>query len=143
MIGRHRRLVTYTNAPRHCLAPIRSFSYRCAHPFLLTLRFACADFISTAIIIGLNCKQVVPSSSSCHPMTSFALSSTFSRWQFLTCKSAVPPSAEGSLCNVLAEMCYFHVQNLPTIMTLLPRTGLALTLLLSFFTNPSPTLAAS
>ncbi len=47
--------------------------------------------------------------------------------------SAVLPSAEGSLRDVLAETCYFYAQNLPTIVTLLPRAGLALALLLSFF----------
>ncbi|KAI0251640.1 hypothetical protein BJV78DRAFT_1282308 [Lactifluus subvellereus] len=49
--------------------------------------------------------------------------------------SAVLPSAEGSLRDALAETCYFYAQNLPTIVTLLPRAGLALALLLSFF-NP-------
>ncbi|KAI0299996.1 hypothetical protein B0F90DRAFT_1926006 [Multifurca ochricompacta] len=47
--------------------------------------------------------------------------------------SAVLPSAEGSLRDALAETCYFYAQNLPTIVTLLPRAGLALALLLSFF----------
>jgi hypothetical protein len=47
--------------------------------------------------------------------------------------SAVLPSAEGSLRDALAEACYFYAQNLPTIVTLLPRAGLALALLLSFF----------
>jgi len=47
--------------------------------------------------------------------------------------SAVLPSAEGSLRDALAETCYFYAQNLPTIVTLLPRGGLALALLLSFF----------
>jgi hypothetical protein len=46
---------------------------------------------------------------------------------------AVLPSAEGSLRDALAETCYFYAQNLPTIVTLLPRAGLALALLLSFF----------
>jgi len=46
--------------------------------------------------------------------------------------SAVLPSAEGSLRNALAETCYLYAQNLPTILTLLPRAGLALALLLSF-----------
>ncbi|KAI0272097.1 hypothetical protein BGY98DRAFT_1179220 [Russula aff. rugulosa BPL654] len=49
--------------------------------------------------------------------------------------SAVLPSAEGSLRDALAETCYFYAQNLPTIVTLLPRAGLALALLLSFL-NP-------
>ncbi len=43
------------------------------------------------------------------------------------------PSAEGSLRDELAETCYFYAQNLPTIVTLLPRAGLALALLLCFF----------
>ncbi|KAI9453375.1 hypothetical protein F5148DRAFT_1277448 [Russula earlei] len=47
--------------------------------------------------------------------------------------SAVLPSTEGSLRDALAETCYFYAQNLPTIVTLLPRAGLALALLLSFF----------
>ncbi|KAF8465157.1 hypothetical protein DFH94DRAFT_360910 [Russula ochroleuca] len=47
--------------------------------------------------------------------------------------NAVLPSAEGSLRDALAETCYFYAQNLPTIVTLLPRAGLALALLLSFF----------
>ncbi|KAF8497822.1 hypothetical protein F5888DRAFT_1613094, partial [Russula emetica] len=47
--------------------------------------------------------------------------------------SAVLPSAEGSLRDALAETCYFYAQNLPTIVTLLPRAGLALALLLTFF----------
>ena len=49
--------------------------------------------------------------------------------------SAVLPSAEGSLCDALAETCYLYAQNLPTVVILLPRAGLALALLLSFF-NP-------
>jgi hypothetical protein len=47
--------------------------------------------------------------------------------------SAILPSAEGSLRDALAETCYFYAQNLPTIVTLLPRAGLALALLLTFF----------
>ena len=47
--------------------------------------------------------------------------------------SAVLPSAEGSLRDALAETCYFYAQNLPTVVTLLPRAGLALALLISFF----------
>ncbi len=47
--------------------------------------------------------------------------------------SVVLPSTEGSLHDVFAETCYFYSQNLPTIVTLLPRAGLALALLLSFF----------
>lgn len=49
--------------------------------------------------------------------------------------SAVLPSAEGSLRDALAETCYFYAQNLATVVTLLPRAGLALALLISFF-NP-------
>ena len=44
--------------------------------------------------------------------------------------SVVFPSAEGSMHDVLAEMCYFYAQNLLDIMMLLPHTGLALTLVL-------------
>jgi hypothetical protein len=47
--------------------------------------------------------------------------------------SGILPSAEGSLRNTLAVTCHLYEQNLPTIVTLLPRTGLALALLLSFF----------
>jgi hypothetical protein len=47
--------------------------------------------------------------------------------------NAILPSAEGSLRDALAETCYFYSQNLPTIATLLPRAGLALALLLTFF----------
>jgi hypothetical protein len=47
--------------------------------------------------------------------------------------SAVLLSAEGSLRDALAETCYFYAQNLPTVLTLLPRAGLALALLISFF----------
>ena len=47
--------------------------------------------------------------------------------------SAVLPSAEGSLRDLLAKTWYFYAQNLPTIVTLLPRIGLALALLLTFF----------
>ena len=47
--------------------------------------------------------------------------------------SAVLPSAEGSLRDALAETCYLYAQNLPTIVMLLPSAGLALALLLSFF----------
>ena len=49
--------------------------------------------------------------------------------------SAVLPSTEGSLHDALAETCYLYAQNLPTIVTLLPRAGLALALLLSFFSH--------
>ena len=47
--------------------------------------------------------------------------------------SAILPSAEGSLRDALAETCYLYARNLPTIVTLLPRAGLALAPLLSFF----------
>jgi hypothetical protein len=47
--------------------------------------------------------------------------------------SAVLPSEEGSLRDALAETRYLYAQNLPTIVTPLPRAGLALALLLSFF----------
>jgi hypothetical protein len=47
--------------------------------------------------------------------------------------SVVLPSTEGSLRDALAETCCFYVQNSPTIVMLLPRAGLALVLLLSFF----------
>jgi hypothetical protein len=47
--------------------------------------------------------------------------------------SAILPSEEGSLRDALAETYYLYAQNLPTIVTLLPRAGLALALLLSFF----------
>jgi hypothetical protein len=47
--------------------------------------------------------------------------------------SAILPSAEGSLRDALVETCYLYAQNLPTIVTLLPRAGLALALLLTFF----------
>ncbi|KAN0115718.1 hypothetical protein V8E52_006664 [Russula decolorans] len=46
---------------------------------------------------------------------------------------AVLPSAEGSLRDALAETCYLYAQNLPTIVTLLPHAGLAIALLISFF----------
>jgi hypothetical protein len=52
--------------------------------------------------------------------------------------SAILPSAEGSLRDLLAETCYFHAQNLPTIVTLLPHAGVALALLLSFFSPENP-----
>ncbi len=55
--------------------------------------------------------------------------------------TAVLPSAEGSLRDALAEMCYFYAQNLPTTMTLLPCAGLALALLrISLVGYHSPTL---
>jgi hypothetical protein len=47
--------------------------------------------------------------------------------------SAVFPSAEGLLRDALTDTCYFYAQNLPTIVNLLPRAGLALALLFSFF----------
>jgi hypothetical protein len=47
--------------------------------------------------------------------------------------SAILPSAEGLLRDALAETCYLYAQNLPTIVTLLPHAGLAIALLLSFF----------
>ncbi|THH14293.1 hypothetical protein EW146_g6022 [Bondarzewia mesenterica] len=43
------------------------------------------------------------------------------------------PSSEASLRDALAETCYFYSQNLPTVAFLLPRAGLSLVLLLSFF----------
>ena len=52
--------------------------------------------------------------------------------------SAVFPSAEGSLRDTLTETCFIYAQNLPTIVTLLPRVGLALALLLSFFSPENP-----
>ncbi|KAN0115701.1 hypothetical protein V8E52_006647 [Russula decolorans] len=47
--------------------------------------------------------------------------------------SAILPSAEGLLRDALAETCYLYAQNLPTIVTLLPHAGLAIALLISFF----------
>ncbi|KAI0065128.1 hypothetical protein BV25DRAFT_1836476 [Artomyces pyxidatus] len=47
--------------------------------------------------------------------------------------NAALPSAEGSIRDALAETCYFYAQNLPTVATLLPRAGIALTVLLSFY----------
>jgi hypothetical protein len=47
--------------------------------------------------------------------------------------NAILLSAEGSLRDALAETCHFYVQNLPTVVTLLQCAGLALALLLSFF----------
>ena len=52
--------------------------------------------------------------------------------------SAVLPSAEGSLCDTLTETCFIYAQNLLTIVTLLPRVGLAFALLLSFFSPENP-----
>ena len=52
--------------------------------------------------------------------------------------SAVLPSAEGLLRDALAETSYLYAQNLPTIVTLLPRAGLALALLLPFFSPENP-----
>lgn len=43
-----------------------------------------------------------------------------------------------SISQFLAESCYFYSQNLPTVALLLPRAGLCLALLFSFF-SPSPT----
>lgn len=40
---------------------------------------------------------------------------------------------EGSLRDALAETCYFYSQNLPTVALLLPRAGIALALLLQFY----------
>jgi hypothetical protein len=47
--------------------------------------------------------------------------------------SMVLLSTEGSLHDMLTEMCYFYAQNLPMIVTLLPCAGLACVLLLMFF----------
>jgi len=47
--------------------------------------------------------------------------------------NTILPSAEGSLCDALAEMCFFYAQNLPMIVMLLLHAGLALALLLLFF----------
>ncbi|TFY76339.1 hypothetical protein EWM64_g7670, partial [Hericium alpestre] len=47
--------------------------------------------------------------------------------------SAALPSNETSLRDALAETCYFYSQNLPTVVTLLPRAGLVLALLLSYW----------
>ena len=49
--------------------------------------------------------------------------------------SVVLPSTEGSLRDALAETCYLYAQNLPTIVMTLPRAGLVLALLLSFFNS--------
>ena len=50
----------------------------------------------------------------------------------------VLPSAEGSLRDTLTVTCFIYAQDLPTIVTLLPRVGLALALLLSFFSPENP-----
>ncbi|KAI0033213.1 hypothetical protein K488DRAFT_85134 [Vararia minispora EC-137] len=47
---------------------------------------------------------------------------------------AVLPSAEGSWRDLLAETCFFYSQNLPTVALLLPRAGIALAVLLTFWT---------
>ena len=47
--------------------------------------------------------------------------------------SVILTSAERSLRDALTETCYFYAQNFPTIVTLLPCAGLALVLLLLFF----------
>ncbi|KAI0044572.1 hypothetical protein FA95DRAFT_1562103 [Auriscalpium vulgare] len=47
--------------------------------------------------------------------------------------NAALPSTEGSLRDALAETCYFYAQNLPTVVTLLPRAGIALAVLLEFW----------
>ncbi|KAH9995320.1 hypothetical protein BJV77DRAFT_991967 [Russula vinacea] len=64
--------------------------------------------------------------------------SFYRRWRFrrpliLPIYLSSPAFNFGSLRDALAETCYFYAQNLPTIVTLLPRAGLALALLLSFF----------
>jgi len=77
------------------------------------------------------------------PAFNFVAMSSYDHFCFLQhiCTSAFPsvnpntilPSAEGSLHDVLAETCFFYTQNLPMIVMLLPYTGLALALLLLFF----------
>ena len=47
--------------------------------------------------------------------------------------SVVLPSAKGSLHDVFAETYYFYAQNCPAVVTVLPRAGLALALLISSF----------
>ncbi|TFY58149.1 hypothetical protein EVG20_g8264 [Dentipellis fragilis] len=47
--------------------------------------------------------------------------------------TAALPSNETSLRDALAETCYFYSQNLPTVALLLPRAGLSLALLLTFW----------
>ncbi|KAF8497802.1 hypothetical protein F5888DRAFT_1906582 [Russula emetica] len=75
-------------------------------------------------------------SASSSPVFNFVAMSSYDHFCFLwhirfsafpyVNSSAVLPSAEDSLRDALAEMCYFHAENLPTIVTLLA-------LLLSFF----------
>ncbi|EPQ53028.1 hypothetical protein GLOTRDRAFT_139978 [Gloeophyllum trabeum ATCC 11539] len=70
-------------------------------------------------------------------MTSY---SNFSFFQHLR-SSAFKEESNGSLRDGLAETFYYYSQNLPTVALLLPRAGLSLALLLTFWT-PNPDYAA-
>ncbi|TFK51230.1 hypothetical protein OE88DRAFT_1735165 [Heliocybe sulcata] len=70
-------------------------------------------------------------------MTSYT---NFSFFQHLR-SGAFKEESNGSLRDGLAETFYYYSQNLPTVALLLPRAGLALALLLTFWT-PNPDYAA-
>ncbi|KZT30095.1 hypothetical protein NEOLEDRAFT_307697 [Neolentinus lepideus HHB14362 ss-1] len=70
-------------------------------------------------------------------MTSYT---NFSFFQHLR-SNAFNEESNGSLRDGLAETFYFYSQNLPTVALLLPRAGLVLALLLTFWT-PNPDYAA-
>ncbi|KAL0581264.1 hypothetical protein V5O48_000747 [Marasmius crinis-equi] len=57
--------------------------------------------------------------------------------------SAFLPARGGSIRDGIAETLYFYSQNLPTVALLLPRAGLSLALLLSFWTPDPDVLALS
>ncbi|EKM51050.1 uncharacterized protein PHACADRAFT_32092 [Phanerochaete carnosa HHB-10118-sp] len=55
-----------------------------------------------------------------------------SAWSSPTSASASASASSGGVRDGLAEACYAHAQNLPTVALLLPRAGLALAALLAF-----------
>ena len=69
----------------------------------------------------------------CHPTTTSAFSSIFTFRPFLYQLKRGPPFSRGLTMQCACRDVLIYAQNLPTIIMLLPRTGLALTLSLLFF----------
>ena len=81
------------------------------------------------------CPPWLSTLSQCHPMTISAFSSTFTFWPFLHQLKCGPPFGRGLAMQCTCRDVLIYAQNLPTIVMLLPCTGLALTLSLLFFSS--------
>jgi hypothetical protein len=118
------------------------YSFYCCWCFHELFLFVFSFQMARSIIIHSGCLLILPIYLS-SPAFNLVSMMSYMHFCFLQhiCSSAFPhvnssvilPSTEGLLCDVLTETCYIYAQNLPTIVTLLLHAGLALVLLLMFF----------